>query len=99
MPERLNDVVKAEQGNTGAIRVLSAIGAVATATAKDSTDATVRAGAAMASGALNLAVKALQGGFDPDRIDLDQLFVKSPDELLKEKGIAQDEIDRIIRGS
>ncbi len=98
MPERLNDVVRAEQGNTGAIRVLSAIGAVASATASSSADPTVKAGAAMASGALNVAIKALQGGFDPDKIDLDQLFVKSPKELLQEKGISQDEIDRILRG-
>lgn len=98
MPERLNDVVKAEQGNTGAIRVLSAIGAVATASASRSADPTIKAGAAMLSGALNVAVKALQGGLDPDQIDLDQLFVKSPQELLQEKGISQGEIDRILRG-
>jgi hypothetical protein len=52
--------------------------------------------ASLLTGILTVVVKSLQGELDPDKIDLDQLFVKSPTELLRERGITQDEIDRIL---
>lgn len=98
MPERLSDVVRAERGNAGAIRILAALSTMASATATTARDPNVQAGALLASGVLRVVTKALQGQLDPDQINIDQLFVKSPTELLQEKGITQDEIDRIIRG-
>ncbi len=98
MPERLNDVVRAERGNAGAIRILSVLGTVASTTAATAVDPKIKAGASLASGVLRVVAKALEGRLDPEQIDLDQLFVKSPTKVLEEKGITQDEIDRIIRG-
>jgi len=52
--------------------------------------------ASLLTGILTAAVKSLQGELDPDQIDLDQLFVRSPSDLLREQGITQEEIDRIL---
>jgi hypothetical protein len=56
----------------------------------------VQLAATLLTGILTVAVKSLQGELDPDKIDLDQLFVKSPSDLLREQGITQEEIDRIL---
>jgi outer membrane protein TolC len=98
MPERLTNVVRAQRGNAGAIQVVSVLSAVASVAATSASDPKAKAAAALASGALKIVADALAGGLDPDRIDLDQLFVKSPTQLLAESGIRQEEIDRIIRG-
>lgn len=70
----------------------------ASTTAATAADPKIQAGASLVSGVLRVVVKALDGDLDPDQIDLDQLFVKSPTQLLEGKGMTQDEIDRIIRG-
>lgn len=98
MPERLNDVVRAQQGNAGAIEVVSALSALASVAATSVPDPKIQAAAALASGALKIVADGLAGRLDPDRINLDQLFVKSPTQLLAEGGITQEEIEKIIRG-
>lgn len=98
MPDQLNDVVRAQQGNAGAIQVVSALSTVASLAATSAPDPEVQAAAALASGALRIVADALAGRLAPERINLNQLFVKSPTQLLEESGIGQEEIEKIIRG-
>ena len=96
MPERISDVIREESGNAGAIRVLNALSSLASVTANTATDSTVKSAASMASEALIFIAKALAGQFNADNIKLDDLFVKSPTELLKERGITEGDIERIL---
>jgi len=98
MPERISDVIREERGNDGAIRVLSVLSALASATSSTTADSSIKTAASLVSGTLNVVAKALAGELEPDQINLDELFVKSPTELLKERGINEEEIERIIRG-
>ncbi len=98
MPEQITDVLRAQQGNAGAIQVLSILGAMASVAAGSVTDPRVQAGAALAAGALKIAADALAGRLDPAQINLDQLFVKSPTQLLAEAGITPHDIAQAIAG-
>ncbi len=98
MPEQLSEVLRAQRGNAGAIQVVSALSVLASATASSVSDPKIQAAATLASGALKIAADAMAGRLDPDQIDLNQLFVKSPTQLLAESGITQEEIEKIIRG-
>jgi hypothetical protein len=98
MPEQITDVLRAQQGNAGAIQVVTALGALASVAAGSVTDPRIQAGAALAAGALKIAADALAGRLDPAQINLDQLFVKSPTQLLAEAGITPDDIAQAIAG-
>lgn len=96
MPERINDVIREESGNAGAIRVLNALSSLASVTASAATDSTVKSAASLTSETLLFVAKALAGQFNPDQINLDDLFVKSPTKLLEERGITEGEIEKIL---
>lgn len=93
--EELTTVLKEEKGNLGAIRILTIL-RVMTLAAMPIPPAILPATVSLVL--LSVAIKCLQGDMDPDKIDLKKLFVKSPDEALREMGIAQEEIDDIIAG-
>lgn len=99
MPEQLSTVLRAQRGNAGAIQVVSLLGSMASLAAGNVKDPKVQLGVTLAAGALKIAADAMSGRLDPDQIDLDRLFVKSPTQLLEEAGITGDEIEQIIAGT
>jgi len=96
MPEQLSSVIRAQQGNAGAIQVVSILGSLASVAAGSVTDPKIQLGATLAAGVLKIVADALAGRLDPAQIDLDQLFVKSPTQLLAEAGITEGEIEQAI---
>jgi hypothetical protein len=95
----LSYVVGKEQGNTGAVAILAALNRVISAAAEvPVTPLGVRSGIRLAARMLSPVLVALEGRLDPAQIDLSQLFVKSPTELLKEQGISPAEIEQILEG-
>jgi hypothetical protein len=99
MPEQLSTVIRAQRGNAGAIQVVSILGSLASLAAGNVKDPKIQLGATLAAGALKIVADALSGRLDPEQIDLDKLFVKSPTQLLEEAGITEEEIEQIIAGT
>ncbi|MGA1794860.1 MAG: hypothetical protein ACMUIL_03275 [bacterium] len=94
----LKGLLKRESGNKGLVNVLTVVRKLGAATAtSDKVGSDVKKGAMVVTNVLGAVIGVLNSNLDPDTINLDELFVKKPSELLAEKGISQDEIDRILQ--
>ncbi|MGA1841565.1 MAG: hypothetical protein ACMUIU_13160 [bacterium] len=95
----LKELLKKKIGDKGVIDILNAIKKLGTSAVTSSkASPNVKMGAQAVSNVLGVVIGILDGKLNADNIDLDELFVKSPDELLAERGITQDEIDSILKG-
>lgn len=93
----LKELLKKEIGNKGLVDILSAIKKLGESAVKsDRPSSEVKMGAMAVSNVLGVVIGILNGKLNADNINLDELFVKNPNELLAERGITQDEIDRIL---
>ena len=99
MANQLKELLKKKIGDKGIIDILNAIKKLGTS-AVDSSKASpeVKMGAKAVSNVLGVVIGILDGKLNADNVNLDELFVKTPDELLAERGITQEEIDSILQG-
>jgi len=96
--DELKGLLKRESGNKGLVNVLTVVKKLGAATANSGrVSSEVKTGAMVVTNVLGAVIGILNNKLNPDTINLDDLFVKKPSELLAEKGISQDEIDRILR--
>lgn len=99
MAAELKELLKKKIGDKGLIDVLNAIKKLGTSAANSSkASPNVKMGAQAVSNVLGVVIGILDGKLNADNVDLDELFVKTPDELLAERGITQNEIDSILKG-
>jgi hypothetical protein len=99
MANELKELLKKQIGDKGLIDILNAIKKLGTSAVNSSNaSAEVKMGAKAVSNVLGVVIGILDGKLNADNIDLDELFVKTPDTLLAERGITQDEIDSILQG-
>lgn len=97
MADSLQKVLQEESGNRATIRVLETIVDSANDFIQKSTvSASTKMGAAFISEFLPVILAALNGKYDPDKIVLDELFVKSPTDQLKDMGITQKDINKLL---
>lgn len=95
----LKELLKEKIGDKGLINILNAIKKLGTSAVNSSNASpNVKMGAQAVSNVLGVVIGILDGKLNADNVDLDELFVKTPDELLAERGITQDEIDSILKG-
>lgn len=98
MASELKEKLKKHVGDKGLIDVLNVIKKLGTSAAKsDSVGSDVKMGAMAVSNVLGVVIGILDGKLNADNINIDELFVKKPDELLRERGITQEEIDKILQ--
>jgi hypothetical protein len=94
MTDSIKDVIMEEQGNAGAIRILSALRTAALQTASSTEDLQTQNLADVFVKNLEVVIKALKGEINPDNIDLEKLFVplaKEHAEEIEEVALAKEE--------
>ena len=99
MANELKELLKEQIGNKGVIDILNSIKKLGMSAVKSShVNPEIKMGAQAVSNVLGVVIGILDGKLNADNVDLDELFVKPPDTLLAERGITQDDIDRILEG-